>query len=580
MLRSIWVYFIISIWLYALPQAINEEIRKSGIASKDISIYIKEAGRGGKVIASLNEQKQRTPASVIKVVTTYSAVLELGFDYRWPTRFYTTGALNNGVLQGDLVIEGFGDPTLSDDDLTKIVATIRAEGIDQIKGDIVIDRSYFKVGNKDSSGFDENPYSAYNAMPDAMMFNERISTVCITPNKNEVHKKNNDDSYKVVNQLEPVNQPCRGRYSWPGVRIDKSEVVPVVLLKGKISKKCGQRNICQVLTKPYKSFYYALKDRLQKESVQIGGTLRFERVPQNTVELFTYYSDPLEKIVSQTAKKSNNLYARHLLLLLGAKVYGAPATLDKGRSAIDYILESKGVLKKGSVRIDNGSGLSRTAKLSAKVLADVFDNAYDRYGDRWMQTLSIAGVDGTIKGRFGGTVVRNRAWMKTGTVKHVKNIGGYVQNIAGKLYTVVIMVNGPKVRYLGAKLQDDIIKWLVKSSAKPAVKSFAQPSSKGVQKKKPITQKLLTKVKTAVPSKTKEIRKTPSQKYYVQAGSFSRMPDKHYLLKIEALGLHYSIRHSNNYKVLIGAYKDEKGVREALEKVRKHINEGAFITKF
>lgn len=580
MLKSIWIYFIISIWLYALPQAINEEIRKSGIANKDISIYIKEAGRGGKIIASLNEQKQRTPASVIKVVTTYSAVLELGFDYRWPTKFYTAGVLHNGVLQGDLVIEGFGDPTLHDSDLTKIVAYIRAAGIDQIKGDIVIDRGYFKVGNKDSSGFDENPYSAYNAMPDAMMFNERISTVCITPNKNQVYKKNNDESYKVVNQLEPVNQPCTGRYSWPGVRIDKSEVVPTVLLKGKISKRCGQRNICQVITKPYKSFYYALKDRLQKENVQVGGTLRFERVPQNAVELFTYYSDSLEKIVSQTAKKSNNLYARHLLLLLGAKIYGAPATLEKGRSAIDYILESKGVLKKGSFHIDNGSGLSRTAKLSAKVLADIFDNAYDRYGDRWMQTLSVAGVDGTIKNRFSGTVARKRAWMKTGTVKHVKNIGGYVKNMGGKLYTVVIMVNGPKVRYLGAKLQDDIIKWLVKSSAQPAVKSPAQSSSKIVQKKKPMTQKLPRKVEIAVPSKTKEITKTFSQKYYVQAGSFSQMPDKHYLLKIEALGLRYSVRHSDNYKVLIGAYSDEKDVREALGKVRKHINEGAFITKF
>ncbi|MCW8821732.1 MAG: D-alanyl-D-alanine carboxypeptidase/D-alanyl-D-alanine-endopeptidase [Sulfurovum sp.] len=580
MLRSIWVYFIISLWLYALPQNINEEIRKSGIANKDISIYIKEAGRGGKVIASLNGQKQRTPASVIKVLTTYSAVLELGFDYRWPTKFYTAGVLHDGVLQGDLIIEGFGDPTLSDDDLAKIVTTIRAEGIDQIKGDIVIDRSYFKVGNKDSSGFDDHPYSAYNAMPDAMMFNERISTVCVTPNKNEVYKKNNDESYKVVNQLEHVNKPCTGRYSWPGVRIDKSEVVPVVLLKGKISKKCGKRNICQVLTKPYKSFYYALKDRLQQEGVKVEGTLQLKRVPQNAVELFTYYSDSLEEIISETAKESNNLYARHLLLLLGAKVYGAPATLDKGRSAIDYILESKDVLKKGSFHIDNGSGLSRTAKLSAKVLADIFDNAYDRYGDRWMQTLSIAGVDGTIKRRFRGTVVRKRAWMKTGTVKHVKNIGGYVKNIAGKLYTVVIMVNGPKVRYLGAKLQDDIIKWLVKSSAKPTAKSSARPSSKIVQKKKPITQKLFTEVKTAAPSKAKEITKTLSQRYYVQAGSFSKMPDKHYLLKIESLGLHYSIRHSDNYKVLIGAYKDEKGARGALGKVRKHINKGAFITKF
>lgn len=578
-MRSIVVVLFLSVWLYALPQTINEKIRKSSISEKDISIYIKEAGRDGNVVASLNKDEMLTPASVIKVLTTYAALLELGFDYRWPTKFYTTGRLHNGILYGDLVVEGFGDPTLNDKDLEKIVSYIRAAGIGQIKGDIIIDRSYFNVGNKDSSGFDENPYSAYNAMPDAMMFNERISTVCVTPNRNEVYKKNGDESYKVVNQLQPVNQPCTGRYSWPAVKIDKSQAVPTVHLKGKISKRCGTRNLCQVITKPYKSFYYALKNRLQKEGVKVGGTLRLERVPQNAFELFTYYSDPLEAIVSKTAKASNNLYARHLLLLLGAKTYGAPATLEKGRSAIDYILERKGVLKRGSARIDNGSGLSRTAKLSAKVLADVLDDAYDRYGDRWMQTLSIAGVDGTIKRRFGGTVVRKRAWMKTGTVKNVKNIGGYVKNIGGKTYTVVIMVTGPKTRYLGAKLQDEIITWLVRSSARPAGKSSALAPSVKVQKKRAVSDTSSTKRKAAVPSQAKTVAKTYAAKYYIQAGSFSKMPEKQYLSRIKALGLHYSVRHSGNYKVLIGGYEESGTARKILEKVRDHISKGAFIVK-
>ena len=88
----------VSVWLYALPQGINEQIRKSGIPKRDISIYIKEVGSAGKVVASLNAEKTRTPASVIKVLTTYAAVLKLGFDYRWPTKFYTTGTLTNGEI--------------------------------------------------------------------------------------------------------------------------------------------------------------------------------------------------------------------------------------------------------------------------------------------------------------------------------------------------------------------------------------------------------------------------------------------------------------------------------------------------
>lgn len=543
-----------------MPQAIMAEIRKSGIAQKDLSIYIKEAGNGGKVIASLNADTTRSPASVIKVLTTYAAALKLGFDYRWPTKFYTTGSLKNGVLKGDLLVKGFGDPTLNDKDLDKIVSTIRAKGIRQITGNIIIDRSYFKVGNKNNSGFDQNIYSAYNAMPDAMMFNERISTVCVTPNKRDVHKKNADGSYKVINQLQYVNQPCQGKYSWPGVRINNNDVMPTVILKGSISQKCGTRNICNVLTKPYKSFYYALKNRLAKKGIKVNGTLRLQNIPKNAKELFTYYSDSLESIISKTAKASNNLYARHLLLLLGAKVYGAPATLQKGRDAVAKILRSKGALGYGTLMIDNGCGLSRIAKLSAANLADVYDSAYDRYGERWMKTLSIAGVDGTIKRRFKNTVVQKHAWMKTGTVRNVKNIGGYVRNKAGKLYTVVIMVNSPRAQYPGATLQNEILKWLVKSSATPEKTSLAKVNDLRTPQKQVQTQ-------------------STSEKYYVQAGSFDSMPNKQYLQKIEALNLRYSVRNTGKYRVLIGGYTNENDARAALKKVRQRINEGAFIVK-
>jgi D-alanyl-D-alanine carboxypeptidase/D-alanyl-D-alanine-endopeptidase (penicillin-binding protein 4) len=566
---------ILSLWLYALPQVINEEIRKSGISKKDISLYIKEAGKKGKLIASLNAYKTRTPASMLKVLTTYASVLKLGFDYCWPTKFYTTGRLNNGVLQGDLWVKGFGDPTLNAEDLEKIVSDIRAEGIRQIRGDIVIDRSYFEVGDKDSSGFDENLYSAYNAMPDAMMFNERVVTVCVIPKEKKVHKKHVDESYKVVDQLEHVNKPCRGKYSWPKVKIDKSEVIPTVFLKGKISKRCGKRNICKVITKPYMSFYYALKDRLTQEGISVSGGLKLRKIPKEARGLFTHYSDPLEEIISETAKESNNLYARHLLLLLGVQVYGTPATVQKGRDAIVEILKTKGALGKGKLRVDNGSGLSRTAKMNAKLLAQMYDAAYDRYGSRWMETLSIAGIDGTIKKRFRNTVVKKRAWMKTGTLRHVKNIGGYVKNRAGKFYTVVIIINSSKAKHRGAKLQDEIIKWLAKSNVKPGLKS----SSKIVTKKQPTSEKLFTNVKTKVAPTMKYVTKETSVKYYVQAGSFSAMPNKAYLSKIKASGLRYTVRYTDSYKVLIGAYKDEKSAREDLEKVRKEINKGAFIVK-
>ncbi len=561
-MRSLFVLMALSLFAFALPEAIEEKIRQSGIAKKDITLYIKEAGKKGREVATLHAYKTRTPASVIKLLTTYAAVLKLGFDYRWQTKFFTTGRVQNGVLYGDLVIKGFGDPTLGDADLEKIVSYIRAEGIRAIEGNIVIDRSYFKVGNRDSSGFDENPHSPYNAMPDAMMFNERVSTICVTARKRKVEKERVDHSYEVVDKLQYVNRSCRGKYAWPRVKIDKSTSIPKVILHGKLSRRCGKQNICRVLTKPYKSFYYALKDELAKQGVRVKGRLKLAKVPADAKELFSYYSDKLEKIVSKTSKKSNNLYARHLMLLLGAKLYGAPATLQKGRDAIIKILSSKGALGEGVLYIDNGSGLSRHSKLNAKLLADMLDDAYERYGQRWMETLSIAGVDGTIKKRFRGTVVRKRAWMKTGTLRRVKNIAGYVKSTSGKVYTVVIIINSTKAKYRGAKLQNEIIKWIAKGMPQTRQK----PQQTSAPKAKPKQQQAA-------------LHAAKKPYYYVQVGSFKRKPSQKYLRKIAAQGLPYKVDKNSIYKVLIGPYKQERTARQVLKRVKAKLNRSAFVTK-
>ncbi|RUM72513.1 MAG: D-alanyl-D-alanine carboxypeptidase/D-alanyl-D-alanine-endopeptidase [Sulfurovum sp.] len=559
------LYVVLSVWLYAsLPQGIEEIVRKSGIEKKDISIYIKEAGNEKNIFAFLNATTSRSPASVIKVLSTYASVLTLGFDYRFPTRFYMTGNVQNGVLNGDLLIKGYGDPTLKSRDLHSIVQQIKSQGIRRIKGNIIIDRSFFRVSSSNSSHFDENPYSPYNAMPDAMMFNERVSTICVAPNHNDVFKKSPDGSYRVLNKLQRVNKPCRGRYSWPGIKISENKAMPTVLLQGKISNRCGLRNICKVVTKPYASFYYALKDKLHKEGIEIMGNLRLRKIPPNAKVLFTHYSQPLEQIISKTAKKSNNLYARHLLLFLGAKIYGAPSTLNRGRNAVITILKKNGALREDGLIIDNGSGLSRVSRLSAKLLADMFDNAYERYGQRWMNTLSIAGVDGTIKKRFRGTVVKNRAWMKTGTLKHVKNIGGYVKNKEGKLYTVVILVQTNKGRWKAAALQNNIIKWLVNHKEKSIEESSVEHLS---------TQNRVTTTNMTYAS-TKD-----STRYYVQVGSFETQPSKAYLLQLERLGLRYRVRHTDTYKVLIGAFGTQEDAAKALEIVHKKLNKSAFIIR-
>jgi len=454
----VWVV-VLSGLLHALPMDVEKALTKSGLSKSEVSIYIKELGSKEELI-SLHANTARTPASVIKVFTIYASLLKLGFSYRIPTTFYTVGKVKKGVLYGDLAVKAMGDPTLNTKDVEKIAKAFAQRGLHRIKGNILIDRTYFNVGTQNNSHFDEHTYSPYNAMPDAMMFNERISRVCVTPNKHSVVKKTVDNSYKVVDQLKLVNKKCRGKYSWPHVKIDNSHTMPWLILHGKISKKCGKRTISKVITKPYQSFYYALCEALKKQGITVEGTLRLKPLPLKAKRYYTHFSDTLEKIIAKTAKKSNNLYARHLMLLLGAQQFHAPSTLKKGQDAIDGILRKNGVFGNESYLIENGCGLSRKAKITAKLLSRVYEHAYTRYGKRWMQTLSIAGVDGTIRKRFRGTKVAKHAWMKTGTLKHVKNIGGYVQSQEGKYYSVVILVNSKKGNWRASFLQNEIIKWL------------------------------------------------------------------------------------------------------------------------
>lgn len=539
-------------WAYAaLPADISYLLERSKLPQKDVSIYIKELGTD-RVVASYNADTTRVPASVIKVMTTYAALLELDFDHRWMTAFYVNGKVSGGTLHGDLIVKGYGDPSLKQDDLDAITDQIISKGIRKITGNIVIDRSYFQVGDKDSSHFDNNPYSPYNAMPDALMFNERTSTVCITPQKSTVRKEINDPSYDVVNNITFVNSSCKGQYAWAGSKVDKTQKSPRLILQGKLSRRCSERKVCKVVTKPYKAFYYALKEKLKEKGVVHQGALHLETVPKTADMLFVHTSQPLEAIISKTAKKSNNLYARHLMLYLGARLYGAPATLKKGREAVKSVLKKHGALGSGTFYIDNGSGLSRKSQISAKILAHLYEHAYRHYGTRWMNTLSIAGIDGTIKKRFRYTAVKNRAWMKTGTLKRVKNIGGYVKNKAGTLYTVVILVNTKSGTWKASKLQSDIILWLSQTSRKSSFK---------------------TPVKAEISKKT-EVSKPG---YTIQVGSFTTQPDIAYMQRIEKTGFSHHVEHEGNYKVFIGRFGSRESAEKALKDIRRAISAGAFI---
>ena len=560
-----------------LPPAVQSAINRAKFKRSDIAIYIKLAGKN-RVVASLNIDKEMLPASVIKVYSTYASLLELGYDYRWPTKFYAAGKLKNGTLYGDLFVKGYGDPTLRTADIAPIVSALKAKGIRKITGDIVIDRSYFTVPGRDSSHFDKNIYSAYNAMPDALMFNQHISkfTISVKNGRHRVTKSIPGKSYRVVNKIKSVHKSCRGRRSWPSISVNHGGATPVLSVSGALSTKCPARSYSYIITKPYKEFYEALRRQLGRSGIAYHGRMRVGRVPPGSKILYTHYSATLEKIISITAKKSNNLFARHLLLTLGAKIYGAPANLDKGRRAVAQILNRYRLLDTPRCHIDNGCGLSRVSKITARSMERVLEHARKSYGKRWMRTLSIAGTDGTIRRRFRNTSVKNRAWMKTGTLNNAKNIVGYVKGRSGKLYIVVILTNGRRARWHGAGMQNEIIKWLVGYSGS-GVPGGRDPMREELKLKDKV---IWGEFKPGEPHATSLKGSSVSTgSYYIQVGSFGSAPDEAFLKRLRNGGFAFRVVEAEGrHKVLVGPYADHLQADSVLSKLQE-ITPGAYVTR-
>jgi D-alanyl-D-alanine carboxypeptidase/D-alanyl-D-alanine-endopeptidase (penicillin-binding protein 4) len=533
----------ISLLFGDLASQIEEKIETSGIAKDNLSISIKETGASGKKIIGLHEYTLRVPASVLKVPTTFAALLELGENFRWKTEFYIDGSISSGVLRGNLIVKGGGDPALDTNDVKNIVSKLKLVGLRAITGNIIIDRNYFEPSEKSSAYFDENPYSPYNAMPDAMMFNQNTTTLNIDGNC--IDCEVDDKSFDIENNINTQSNRC----DWPHVRIIDSSR-PKVVISGNIAQGCGTKKITKIISRSYQSFYYSLKENFLKNGVEFNEQLVLGTTPEGSRKIFTHYSKPLLEIVGETNKDSNNLFARQIFLTLGAQLIGSPGNLEKSAKAIRQILYKNGISNVDMLHIENGSGLSRTARASTIVFEEMLEIAYARFGYKWLNTLSVSGVDGTIKTRFPSSM-RNMIWMKTGTVKNAKNIVGYVRSNNGKLYTVAIFANGPDAKSSGFRLENEIIKLLVDSS----------DSSDHETKKVSIYSKQIG-----------------DGRYFIQVGSFASNMDNALEKKLKYLKYDYKIIANGGIKkILVGPYITKDNAFSDIDDLREHVNPEAFI---
>jgi len=441
-----------------LPAPFSRSLALSGIPTAAVALDIKTVE--GQALASHNQQLAFNPASVMKLVTTAAALDLLGPDYRWITRVYAQGSLVGDVLNGDLIIQGSGDPRLAHEDLARLLRRLRSLGVREIQGDLVLDRSLFQTTLDDAAAFDGLPYRAYNALPDALLLDAKAISLRFFPDPQtqSVRVAMEPPMSEFMIELPQLDtQPCINWREKLGAVVDPSSVH----FSGSYSLDCGERVlVLHAHTLSHARYFDAVFRQLWRElGGSINGVMREEKKLESARELLQWESPTLAHIIRDINKHSNNVMARQLLMSLVASSTNAAATPEAGAAKAKAWLDTVGINSE-SVVIENGAGLSRKERLSADTLSKVLNHAWHSpYMPEFIASLPIVGVDGTMTRTLKNSAVKTRAHIKTGSLNDVASIAGYVKAKSGRWISVVCMINHAEANSARTSF-NELLEWI------------------------------------------------------------------------------------------------------------------------
>ncbi|MDP2795091.1 MAG: D-alanyl-D-alanine carboxypeptidase/D-alanyl-D-alanine-endopeptidase [Sulfurisoma sp.] len=443
-----------------LPPPVARALKAAGIPRSAVAVVVQETGAVFPRVG-INAGQAMNPASVMKLVTTFAALELLGPAHAWRTEALAApqDLLADGVLAGDLVLRGSGDPRLTFEQFWLLLRQLRARGLRDIRGDLVLDRSAFPAIGHDEAAFDGKPQRPYNVGPDALLLNFKAVRLTLIPAADperilalpEPAPANLD----IVNLIKLNGGGCG---DWKdGLRADVSRHGSNggnyrLILTGSYPAACGeQRWNLNVLS--HADYVLGVFRQLWTElGGSIKGTVRDGTAPDGARLLASIDSAPLAEIVRDINKFSNNVMARQVFLTLGQKVGG-------GDTAIRSWLDAKD-LRFPELVLDNGSGLSRLERISAENMTRLLAAAWrSAVMPELMASLPLVAVDGTMKKRLVGNGAAGQAHIKTGSLDGVRTLAGYVLDRRGRRQIVVFFVNHPNAA-AAQPAQDALLQWV------------------------------------------------------------------------------------------------------------------------
>lgn len=452
----------------ALPVVVSEALAKAGLPEDSIGLVI-ERVNDQRVLFSHQAGRSFQTASTMKLLTTAVALERLGPVYRGRTELRSTAAINGDVLQGDLVLRGLADADLNTAAFRAMLQTLRQQGIAEIAGDLLLDRTFFSPPRLDIGvpPFDESPEFQYNVIPDALLLDNNLFELTMESTKEGFSVRMNPALDRVV--LAPamilIDGVCKDwEDSWRTPLVERSTDGTLrVVLHGSYPKDCKATTRINVLDRT--DFIDRLFRSLWREmGGRFSGVTREAEAPAWTRLMTEHRSRALPEIVRDINKPSDNALTRSLLMTLGtlAKDVDASATSTaRGEQVVRGWLRERGIADTGLV-LDNGSGLSRTERLPPRLLADVLRVMHkSEWAPEFLSSLPIVGIDGTMRNRLKDSPATGRARVKTGTLRDVVSVAGYVRNADGELCIVVGLINHPQASHKIARpVVDALIEWL------------------------------------------------------------------------------------------------------------------------
>ncbi len=425
-----------------LKEKIDKIFKSHGIPQAEVGASI--GWSNGEIIYELNQSKMMLPASISKIATASSVLKHIPPGSKLKTQLLSKANVKAGVLQGDLYLKGGGDPSFVSESMWYLVNVLTRSNISKIQGNIIVDDSLFDSVRFDESRQKERVDRAYDAPTSAMSFNWNSVNVFVratSPGENaEVFIDPENDYIKLRGAVKTTSSDT-------AIAVDRDEdkkgVGDVIVVSGKIAKNAKEQVVYKNITQPDLWAGHNLKSFLKQRNISVEGEVKKGETPSSARVLAEAESKPIEFIVADMNKFSNNYIAEMLAKNLAA-TQQTPGTINKAMEIIKQDLVKLGLKPGEDFDLKNPSGLTRDNRLTAhamwKILADI-KNYFPAFSE-FISSLPIAGVDGTLKNRMKNTPGERWVRAKTGYLNNVVALAGFIGQKDGDIIPFVLMYNG------------------------------------------------------------------------------------------------------------------------------------------